>query len=65
LQARYPPGSDRAFLGRTFDNKSALELDDPQGHARIKLEVSADGAPAMQFLDAAGNVTHTWPEASR
>jgi hypothetical protein len=62
LIAKYPPAAERAYLGRTRDNTSTLELSDPQGHARIRLLVAVDGTPTMQFLDAQGKVTHQWPE---
>jgi hypothetical protein len=62
LLAKYPPGAQRAYLGRTIDNDAKLELSDQQGRTRIQLRVAPDGTPTMQFLDAQGKVTHQWPE---
>ena len=52
----------RAALGRDPDKSAVLRLRDPEGHTRILLRVAADGTPSMQFFDAAGKVTHEWPE---
>lgn len=54
----------RALLGRLGDKSAVLLLRDPEGHIRIRLRVAADGTPTMEFLDAAGKVTHAWPEGS-
>ena len=61
LKTKYPPGAQRAYLGRTIENDARLELADQQGHNRILLRVAPDGSPSMQFLDAQGKVTHQWP----
>lgn len=55
---------ERAALVRGEDNSAMLRLRDPDGHVRILLRVGADGTPSMQFLDAAGKVTHQWPESA-
>lgn len=52
----------RAYLGRDRDKGSVLRLADAEGRSRIVLRVSADGTPAMEFLDAAGRVTERWPK---
>ncbi len=52
----------RADLGRDRDKSVALRLKDTSGHDRIVLRVAPDGAPSMEFLDAAGSITHRWPE---
>lgn len=59
---RHPRPAVRAYLGRTGDNESRLDLADTQGKTRIRLQVAADGTPTLQFLDEFGNVTHRWPE---
>jgi regulator of RNase E activity RraB len=51
----------RASIERDADKSAALRLRDPDGHTRILLRVAPDGTPTMQFLDAAGKVTHQWP----
>ena len=63
VRARYPMKLlGRAALEREPDQSAVLRLRDPDGHTRILLRVAADGTPTMQFLDAAGKVTHQWPE---
>ncbi len=63
VAAKYPVKlRGRAALGRDADKSAVLRLRDPDGHTRILLRVAPDGTPTMQFLDAAGTVTHQWPE---
>lgn len=65
FKAKHPYSlRQRAALGREPDESAVLRLRDPEGHTRILLRVAADGTPSMQFLDAAGKVTHQWPEPS-
>jgi hypothetical protein len=53
----------RAGLERLDDKSVAVRLRDPGGNTRILLRVAGDGTPTMQFLDAAGKITHQWPES--
>jgi hypothetical protein len=63
VAAKYPIKlRGRASLERDVDKSAVLRLRDPDGHTRILLRVAPDGTPTMQFLDAAGKVTHEWPE---
>ena len=59
IQKKYPFGQQRAALSRASDNSVGLTLSDPAGHPRLKLAVTPDGTPVIQFLDAAGRVTRT------
>ncbi len=43
------------------ENRNTLNLRDDQGRERARLTVAADGTPSLEFLDAAGNVTHRYP----
>jgi hypothetical protein len=62
FKAKYPYALHaRASLERDADKSAVLRLRDPFGHTRILLRVASDGTPTMQFLDAAGKVTHEWP----
>jgi hypothetical protein len=54
--------TQRVFLGKTRDNASRLTLYDVKGRARLRLQVAADGAPQLEFLDDAGKVTLRLPE---
>jgi hypothetical protein len=44
----------RLFLGRTARNSSTINLYDPLGRVRLRLEVGDDGAPQIEFLDEQG-----------
>lgn len=55
----------RAYLGRKFDQSSALELQDAQGRDRILISVAADGNPTMKFLDEQGKVIEQFPKEAK
>jgi hypothetical protein len=57
--------TNRLFLGKRRDDTLLLSMADIKGKTRIRLTVAPDGVPALEFLDAAGNVTHTYPEGSK
>jgi len=44
----------RLYFGRTQDNSSTVNLCDPQGRVRLKMEVSEDGVPRIEFFDEKG-----------
>ena len=46
--------AQRLYLGRTQSNASAIDLYDPQGRVRLKMEVGEDGVPRIEFFDEAG-----------
>ena len=48
----------RIWVGRRRDGIAVISLMDGKGHARISLEVPADGTPRLAFLDAEGKVTN-------
>jgi hypothetical protein len=49
----------RVFVGKARDRSSVVTLADAKGRARILLQVKADGAAAIQFLDETGKVVKT------
>jgi hypothetical protein len=53
--------TQRMFLGKRRDNTTALEMYDIKGKPRIRMVVSADGTPKIDFLDEAGKVTSSLP----
>ena len=55
----------RVYLGKARDNSSRLTLYDIKGRPRLRLQVAADGAPQMEFLDETGKVTLRLPEVSQ
>lgn len=44
----------RLYFGRTQDNASTINLYDPQGRVRLKMEVGEDGVPRIEFFDEQG-----------
>jgi len=44
----------RLFLGRTTRNSSTINLCDPVGRVRLKLEVDKDGVPMIEFFNEQG-----------
>ena len=49
----------RVQIGRWRDRSSGLMLHDAEGKPRLQLEVTADGAAAIKFLDESGKVVRT------
>jgi hypothetical protein len=54
----------RLFLGKQRDNAALLLMSDIKGRPRIRMQVAADGTPRLEFLDEAGKVTYTLPDAA-
>ncbi len=52
----------RVYLGKTTDRSAVLELKDTLGRDRIRMIVSAEGRPYLQFLDEQGKVTVQYPK---
>ncbi|KQZ76487.1 hypothetical protein ASE06_07250 [Sphingopyxis sp. Root214] len=48
-------GAERLFAGKASE-EAIVRLADKDGNARLLLKVDADGAPSIEFLDAAGKV---------
>lgn len=59
LAAEGATGEQRVFLGKTAKRNSEVDLKDADGHTRLRLLVSAEGAASIQFLDADGKVART------
>lgn len=56
-EAGFGGGMRRAFLGRTEQSQSRLDLSDAAGRVRLRLEVASDGAASIAFLNADGRVS--------
>jgi stress response protein SCP2 len=54
----------RLSVGKGRDKSAFMSLSDAKGKTRIKISVAADGNPKIDFLDEAGKVTYSLPEAS-
>jgi hypothetical protein len=54
----------RLFLGKRWNNAAMLQMSDTKGRPRIRMQVAPDGTPRLEFLDEAGKVVASLPEAS-
>jgi len=52
----------RVFVGKTPERAAVVELRDGAGHVRLRLSVTHDGTPRLEFLDASGEVTARLPD---
>ena len=50
------PNTNRMWVGNTDDGAATVALTDSQGRRRIVMQVKADGASSLTFLDANGKV---------
>jgi hypothetical protein len=56
--------TNRLFLGKRRDNSTMLLMHDIKGNPRLRISVSADGEPKLEFFDATGKVIQTLPNVS-
>lgn len=57
--------TQRMFLGKRRDNATSLVMFDIKGKPRIRMVVSADGTPKLEFLDEGGKVISSLPGKNR
>ncbi len=55
----------RLYLGRSADRAVALKLKDAEGRDRIVIQVTADGSPAIRFLDQDGKIVSEMPTRAK
>ena len=55
-------GATRLFVGKTPERAAVVELRDGAGHVCLRLSVTHDGTPRLEFLDASGAVTAHLPD---
>lgn len=55
----------RLFLGKNRDDSTILAMSDIKGKPRIVMEVTSDGVPKLEFLDAQGKVIYSLPEETK
>jgi len=60
LDAQYPSPT-RVYVGKNDARESEVTLYDAAGRPRIKMVVTPDGTPRLDFLDAAGKPTYSLP----
>jgi len=58
VRAAYPD-RHRVFVGKQADRSSVVTLSDAAGTPRLRLRVEANGAAAIEFLDASGRPLRT------
>lgn len=58
----HPHSTPRLMMSRAQDGSVSLGLKDEQGHTRILLEVSPDGTPVIELLDATGKIVGQLPQ---
>lgn len=61
----HPSPHQRLYLGRSDDRSVALKFKDAEGHDRIVIQVAADGAATIKFLDQSGKVVSQLPAAAK
>jgi len=57
--------TNRLFLGKRRDNSLMLLMSDIKGRPRIRMQVTPEGAPKLEFLDEAGKVIYALPEDNK
>jgi hypothetical protein len=53
--------TNRLFLGKRRDNSNELLMSDIKGRPRIRMQVTSDGTPKLDFLDEEGKVIYSLP----
>jgi hypothetical protein len=56
-----PNFAQRVYVGRDPARNAVVNLSDPEGRTRLRLVVDSLGNPAVEFLDAGGQVTSRLP----
>jgi hypothetical protein len=60
-----PLYAQRVYVGRDATRAAVVNLSDPLGRPRIRLQVDSSGVPSLEFLDENGAVTARLPQAAR
>jgi hypothetical protein len=61
VRAKAAPGPRRVFVGKNAEKSATVSLADANGKPRLVLTVGADGAAAIDFLDADGKTIQRIP----
>jgi hypothetical protein len=57
-------GAQRVFVGKGRNKDAGIFLSDAKGKTRIRMTVTADGVPRLDFLDENGKTIHSLPETT-
>jgi len=60
-----PMFAQRIYVGRDSSKNAVVNLSDKNGKLRIRMMVDSLNRPSLDFLDATGKVTHSFPDAVR
>jgi hypothetical protein len=60
-----PLYAQRVYVGRDSSRAALVNLCDPGGRPRLRLQVDAAGEPSLEFLDAEGHVVLRLPEEGK
>jgi len=55
-------GEGRLFLGKQRDESMLFSMSDIKGRPRIRMQITPDGMPKLEFLDEDGKTIYTVPE---
>jgi len=61
VRAKAPAGPRRVFVGKNTEKAAIVSLADANGKPRLVMTVGADGAAAIDFLDADGRLVQRIP----
>jgi len=61
VRAKAPAGPRRVFVGKNTEKAAIVSLADANGKPRLVMTVGADGAAAIDFLDADGRLAQRIP----
>jgi hypothetical protein len=61
FEQTHPGIVNRIRISRSEDKSSLVEMKDSKGKTRIAIRVTADGRSSLQFLDADGRITNSYP----
>lgn len=57
-----PMFAQRVYVGRDPSRAAVVNLSDPSGRPRLRLQVDSAGTPSLEFLDEGGQVVSRLPE---
>lgn len=57
-------GAQRVFVGKSRNKDAGIFLYDAKGKPRIRMAVTADGVPKLEFLDESGKATYSLPDST-
>ena len=56
---------NRLFIGKAWNKRSMIQLNDAKGKLRIEMSVEPNGNPKLNFYDENGKVIYSLPEDAK